>query len=48
MAKITFERLTDAVERQTFGLDNPGFCLACGYECDECGEHKVYGTQVGL
>lgn len=34
-----------------------GFCLACGawkdgcepdarkYECDECGEHKVYGAE---
>ena len=53
---ITRERLLDAVERSTFGLDNAGFCLACGaeadgcepdarrYECEECGEHKVYGA----
>ena len=60
MAKITYEQIANAIERQTFGLDNPGFCLACGneqegcepdarrYECEECGEHKVYGAQECL
>lgn len=54
---ITQERVMDAVERQTYGLDNPGFCLACGadhdecepdasgYECVECGERKVEGAE---
>jgi predicted RNA-binding Zn-ribbon protein involved in translation (DUF1610 family) len=38
-------------------LDNPGFCTACGeevegvepdarnYECEVCGERKVYGAE---
>lgn len=46
-----------AVERATLDLDSPGLCLACGeeqdgcepdarrYECEACGEHKVYGAQ---
>lgn len=55
-ASITLERVLDAVERQETALDNPGFCLACGteregcepdacgYECDHCGERKVFGA----
>ena len=39
------------------GVNSPGFCLACGefcdgvepyacrYECDCCGEEKVYGIE---
>jgi hypothetical protein len=39
------------------GLDDPGFCLACGlehggcepdareYECEGCGENEVYGDE---
>ncbi len=54
---VTPERVEDAVKRQMFGLDNPGFCLDCGadhdecepdasgYECYECGESKVEGAQ---
>lgn len=54
---ITIERIMDAVERQMTTLDNPGFCLACGneqegcepdarkYECESCGEMKVYGAE---
>lgn len=54
---ITHERLVDACERQMFGLDNPGFCVACGneqdgcepdarrYKCEACGERQVYGAQ---
>ena len=48
--------LLDAVERQMFGTDNPGFCVACGeeqdgcepaarrYPCDSCGARQVYGA----
>jgi hypothetical protein len=54
---ITAERVTDAVERQFTGLDNPGFCLACGaeaegcepdaeqYKCESCGAAAVYGAE---
>jgi len=53
---ITSERICDAVERQTFGTDNPGFCTACGeeqegcepdarqYICESCGERAVCGA----
>lgn len=53
---LSFERIQDAVEREMFGLDNPGFCIACGheqdgcepdarnYECENCGERKVFGA----
>ena len=53
---ITAERVMDAAERQTYGLDNPGFCLACGneqegcepdarnYVCEACGERQVFGA----
>lgn len=53
---LTIDRVMDAVNRETFGLDNPGFCLACGaevegcepdaeyYECDECGARQVFGA----
>jgi len=54
---ITFERIMEAVERSQTGLDNPGFCCGCGcevegvepdarrYECEECGEKRVYGAE---
>ena len=53
---LTIERVMDAAEREMTGLDNPGFCLACGneqegcepdarrYECEACGERQVYGA----
>lgn len=53
---LTVDTVIDAAKRQMFGLDNPGFCLACGYEqdgcepdamgyeCEECGEPKVMGA----
>jgi hypothetical protein len=53
---ITRSRVCDAVERQTFGLDNPGFCLNCGEEdmesdpdtrnkeCEHCGRPWVFGA----
>lgn len=54
---ITTERLHDALQRQMFGVDNPGFCIACGneqegcepdaqgYTCEACGEPEVFGAQ---
>lgn len=54
---ITDDRLNDAINRSVYGLDNLGFCLACGEEqddcdpdaredkCEHCGEHKVYGIE---
>ena len=54
---VTLERVQEAVEREMSSLDNPGFCIACGedaegvepdareYECENCGEHQVYGAQ---
>ena len=52
-AKISLDQIMAAVEED----DNLGFCLACGeeaygvepdarmYECEGCGERKVYGAQ---
>jgi hypothetical protein len=54
---LTVDVITAAVERNMFGLDNPGFCLACGneqdgcepdarrYKCEACGSRQVYGAQ---
>ena len=54
---ITAERVTAAVEESMCGLDNPGFCIACGedaegvepdarkYECECCGKRAVYGAE---
>lgn len=54
--KITLTRVMRAVEADT----NLGFCLACGceqdgcepdargYDCDQCGEPKVYGAEEVL
>ena len=33
---ITEDMLMDAVQREMFGTDNPGFCVACGEEADGC------------
>ena len=53
---ITLSKLERAVKAEMFGLDNPGFCISCGYkqdgcepdareyECEACGEPKVYGA----
>lgn len=55
-SSITQDRVMDAVQRHMTTLDNPGFCTACGaeadgvepdarkYECEACGEHRVYGA----
>lgn len=54
---ITQDRVCDLVEEQLFGTSNPGICIACGadhdecepdaseYECYKCKEHKVYGAE---
>jgi len=56
-ASITQEMVLDAVKRQMFGLDNPGFCVACGeesegcepdatnYPCDYCDKRQVFGAE---
>lgn len=59
-SSITGDRVVDAILRWQHGLDNPGFCLACGadaegcepgarrYECEICGEKQVYGASEVL
>jgi len=59
-ASITPERVNGAVHDSMFGLENAGFCLACGadadgcepdargYECEVCGEPTVYGAEEVL
>lgn len=54
---ITLERVAEAIERERSGLENPGFCIACGadvgdvepdardYECEACGAHAVCGAE---
>ena len=54
--KLTEDVIVEAVERQMFGTDNPGFCIKCGeeqdgcepdaqqYECEACGTNTVYGA----
>ena len=56
-SKITRRKLISATKRQMFGLDSPGFCVACGlehegiepdagkYKCESCGERAVYGAE---
>jgi len=53
MCKVSIDQVMEAVEAD----DNLGFCLACGaeaygvepdarkYECEECGERRVYGAE---
>jgi hypothetical protein len=54
------DELLNAVEREMFGTDNPGFCRKCGaerdgcepdaegYECYECGARAVDGAMLLL
>ena len=54
---VTLDRVTEAVERTSVTLGNPGFCIRCGaeaegvepdarrYECESCGEPGVYGAE---
>jgi len=51
--KISFDSVMEAAEADEY----MGFCIACGaeaynvepdarkYECEECGENKVYGAE---
>lgn len=53
---ITLDRVTEAIKAEVLGLENPGFCLACGadaegcepdarrYRCEDCDERRVYGA----
>jgi hypothetical protein len=53
MAKLDVSKVMEACADD----DGTGFCIACGssqeccepdayeYECEECGEHKVYGAE---
>jgi len=57
---VTLERVEEAARESMFGMDNPGFCLACGedadgvepdarnYICDACGAAAVYGAEEVL
>lgn len=54
---ITVDRVLEAVEAQFTSLDNPGFCIACGadadncepdareYRCESCRQRTVYGAE---
>jgi hypothetical protein len=56
MPEEFFDRIIDGAQRQMFGTDNVGFCLACKEEADgcepdareydssPCGEREVYGA----
>lgn len=56
-ANLTPDTIQHACERQMAGLDDPGFCMACGAEhdacepdlreaaCENCGEAQVYGAE---
>ena len=47
----------DAAQDSLLSLSNPGLCVACGeevdgvepdaecYECENCGEHAVFGAE---
>lgn len=51
--KVTTDQILEAIERD----DYTGICIACGseqggcepdarkYECENCGENKVYGAE---
>lgn len=54
---VTVDRVLEAVECQFSSLDNPGFCIACGadadncepdareYRCESCSQRAVYGAE---
>ena len=57
---VTVERVVSMVGDAQTSLDSPGICLACGedadgcepdargYECEACGEPRVYGAEECL
>ena len=56
-SSLTTEIIVNACERTMFGLEMIGFCISCGeehdacepdaerYQCEVCGENKVYGAE---
>lgn len=54
---ITVDRIIEAVKESTFGMEDNGFCVACGSEaygvepdaekckCEDCGKRAVYGAE---
>lgn len=54
---LTIDVIMEACERAQATLDNPGFCVACGtehddcepdarnYKCDKCGLNQVFGAE---
>lgn len=54
---VTRDRVLELAQISMFGLESIGICLACGeecsgvepdarrYECECCGEKKVYGAE---
>ena len=54
---LSDEVIMDACERRMVSLDNPGFCLICGfeqdgcepdacnYQCEACGAEQVFGCE---
>lgn len=54
---ITPERIISLIEQRESNLDNPGICIGCGeehdscepdareYQCENCGENKVYAPE---
>ena len=57
---ITLDRVMAVAEASMFGMEDDGFCTACGadamgvepdarkYECEACGELAVYGAEEVL
>lgn len=55
--ELTLTVVIEAIERRRSSLDNPGFCVACGkecegcepdatdIECEHCGEPCVHGAE---
>lgn len=56
-SQLDIDELEAATRRGMFGLDNPGYCIACGaeadgcepdaegYTCESCGEPAVCGAE---
>ena len=56
-ANLNIDEVLDAAKRGLYDLDNPGFCIKCGFEqdgcepdareyrCENCGEHAVFGAE---
>lgn len=54
---VTLDRIVSLVEQAQSSLESPGICLGCGleaygvepdarrYECESCGEPRVYGAE---